>query len=152
VSLTVSVQHKVVKRKDQSHWIVRYKVFFPPPSYIVKKGPGSLYVLMLCTCIMATFSIVLFFPWLVNTFNTYNIDLDQGKQSMFCGPEIVNVSRGEPEVSIGSWATTKHTVSQKSQSISILLYAECQRKQNEKKRKTSIILLYNSPVLLFTGE
>ena len=45
---------------------------------------------------------------------------------MFCGPETVDVSRGEAEGNIDSRGSTKHTAFSRSQSISILLYTECQ--------------------------
>ena len=41
---------------------------------------------------------------------------------MFCGPETVDVSRGEAEGNIDSRGSTKHTAFPRSQSISILLY------------------------------
>ena len=43
---------------------------------------------------------------------------------MFCGPETVDVSRGEAEGNIDSRGSTKHTAFPRSQSISILLYTE----------------------------
>ena len=54
---------------------------------------------------------------------------------MFCGPKIVDVSRGEAEGNIGSRGSTKHTAFPRSQSISILLYTKSQR--NENKKRTS---------------
>ena len=48
---------------------------------------------------------------------------------MFCGPETVDVSRGEAEGNIDSRGSTKHTAFPRSQSISILLYTECQKRR-----------------------
>ena len=48
---------------------------------------------------------------------------------MFCGPEAVDVSRGEAEGNIDSRGSTKHTAFPRSQSISILLYNECQKRR-----------------------
>ena len=48
---------------------------------------------------------------------------------MFCGPETVDVSRGEAEGNIGSRGSTKHTAFPRSQSMSILLYTECQQRR-----------------------
>ena len=49
---------------------------------------------------------------------------------MFCGPETVDVSRGEAKGNIDSRrGSTKHTAFPKSQSISILLYTECQKRR-----------------------
>ena len=48
---------------------------------------------------------------------------------MFCGPETVDVSRGEAEGNIDSRGSTKHTAFPRSQSISILLYYECQKRR-----------------------
>ena len=48
---------------------------------------------------------------------------------MFCGPETVDVSRGEAERNIDSRGSTKHIASPRSQSISILLYTECQKRR-----------------------
>ena len=48
---------------------------------------------------------------------------------MFCGPETVDVSRGEAEGNIDSRGSTKHTAFPRSQSISILLYNECQKRR-----------------------
>ena len=45
--------------------------------------------------------------------------------SMFCGPETADVSRGEAEGNIDSRGSTKHTAFPRSQSISILLYSIC---------------------------
>ena len=45
--------------------------------------------------------------------------------SMFCGPETADVSRGEAEENIDSRGSTKHTAFPRSQSISILLYNIC---------------------------
>ena len=42
---------------------------------------------------------------------------------MFCGPETVDVARGEAEGNIDSRGSTKHTAFPRSQSISILLYS-----------------------------
>ena len=47
---------------------------------------------------------------------------------MFCGPETVDVSRGEAEGNIDCRGSTKHTPFPRSQSISILLYTECQKR------------------------
>jgi hypothetical protein len=58
------------------------------------------------------------------------IDCDRGKQYV-CGPETVNVSRRETEGNIGSRRFTERTISRASQSICILLYAKCQRRQKE---------------------
>ena len=52
---------------------------------------------------------------------------------MFCGPEIVDVSRGEGKGNIGSRGSTKHTAFPRSQSISILLYTKSQRNENIKR-------------------
>ena len=52
---------------------------------------------------------------------------------MFCGPETVDVSRGEAEGNIDSRGSTKHTAFPRSQSISILLYAECQKRKKVHK-------------------
>ena len=54
---------------------------------------------------------------------------------MFCGPETVDVSRGEAEGNIDSRGSTKHTAFPRSQSISILLYTKSQR--NAKIKRTS---------------
>ena len=55
---------------------------------------------------------------------------------MFCGPETVDVSRGEAAGNIDSRGSTKHTAFPRSlQSISILLYTKSQR--NEKIERTS---------------
>ena len=49
---------------------------------------------------------------------------------MFCGPETVDVSRGEAEGNIDSRGRcTKHTAFPRSQSISILLYTKSQRNE-----------------------
>ena len=48
---------------------------------------------------------------------------------MFCGPETVDVSRGEAEGNIDSRGSTKHTAFPRSQSISILLYTERQKRR-----------------------
>ena len=48
---------------------------------------------------------------------------------MFCGPETVDVSRGQAEGNIDSGGSTKHTAFPRSQSISILLYTECQKRR-----------------------
>ena len=48
---------------------------------------------------------------------------------MFCGPETVDVSRGEAEGNIDSRGSTKHTAFPRFQSISILLYTECQKRR-----------------------
>ena len=48
---------------------------------------------------------------------------------MFCGPETVDVPRGEAEGNIDSRGSTKHTAFPRSQSISILLYTECQKRR-----------------------
>ena len=48
---------------------------------------------------------------------------------MFCGPETVDVSRGEAEGNIDSRGSTKHTAFPRSQSISILLYTESQKRR-----------------------
>ena len=48
---------------------------------------------------------------------------------MFCGPETVDVSRGEAEGNIDSRGSTKHTAFPRSQSISVLLYTECQKRR-----------------------
>ena len=52
---------------------------------------------------------------------------------MFCGPEIVDVSRGEAEGNIGNRGSTKHTAFPGSQSVSILLYTKSQRNENIKR-------------------
>ena len=54
---------------------------------------------------------------------------------MFCGPETVDVSRGEAEGNIESRGSTKHTALPRYQSISILVYTKSQR--NEKIRRTT---------------
>ena len=54
---------------------------------------------------------------------------------MFCGPETVDVSRGEVEGNIDNRGSTKHTAFPRPQSTSILLYTESQRK--EKIERTS---------------
>ena len=48
---------------------------------------------------------------------------------MFCGPDTVDVSRGEAEGNIDSRGSTKHTAFPRSQSISVLLYTECQKRR-----------------------
>ena len=48
---------------------------------------------------------------------------------MFCGPETVDVSRGEAEGNIDSRGSTKRTAFPRSQSISILLLTECQKRK-----------------------
>ena len=48
---------------------------------------------------------------------------------MFCGPETVYVSRGEAEGNIDSRGSKKHTAFPRSQSISILLYTEYQKRR-----------------------
>ena len=48
---------------------------------------------------------------------------------MFCGPETVDVSRGEAEGNIDSRGSTKHTAFPRSQSISILLYTDSQKRR-----------------------
>ena len=55
--------------------------------------------------------------------------------SMFCGPETVDVSRGEAEGNIDSRGSTKHTAFPRSHSISILLSYQESKKQ--KKKRTS---------------
>ncbi len=56
---------------------------------------------------------------------------------MFCGPETIDVSRGEAEGNIDGRGSTKHTAFPRSQSISVLLYINSQRnnklKKNERK-------------------
>ena len=58
---------------------------------------------------------------------------------MFCGPETVDVSRGEAEGNIDSRGSTKHTAFPRSQSISILLLTECQKR---KKSTTNYSNMY----------
>ena len=48
---------------------------------------------------------------------------------MFCGPVTVDVSRGEAEGNIDSRGSTKHTAFPMSQTISILLLTECQKRK-----------------------
>ena len=50
---------------------------------------------------------------------------------MFCGPSTVDVSRGEAEGNIDSRGSTKHTAFTRSQSISILLLIECQKRKKK---------------------
>ena len=57
---------------------------------------------------------------------------------MFCGPETVDVSRGEAEGNIDSRGSTKHTALPRSQSISILLYTKSQRNEKVKRTYTKI--------------
>ena len=52
---------------------------------------------------------------------------------MFCGPKTVDVSRGEAEGNIDSRGSTKHTAFPRSQSISILLLTECQKRKKYHK-------------------
>ena len=59
--------------------------------------------------------------------------------SMSCGPETVDNSRGEAEGNIDSLGYTKHTAFPRSQSISILLYTKSQRNE---KNKASFIQKY----------
>ena len=54
--------------------------------------------------------------------------------SVFCGPETVDVSRGEAEGNIDGRGSTKHTAFPRSQSISVLLYINSQR-NNKLKNK-----------------
>ena len=50
---------------------------------------------------------------------------------MFCGPETADVSRGGAKGNIGGRGITKHTAFPRSQSISVLLYTNYQRKTKE---------------------
>ena len=52
---------------------------------------------------------------------------------MFCGSEIVDVSRDEAKGNIDSRGSTKHTVFPRSQSISILLSTKSQRNEKIKR-------------------
>ena len=54
---------------------------------------------------------------------------------MFCGPETVDVSRGEASGNIDSRGFIKHTAFPRSQSVSISLFTKNQR--NEKIKRTS---------------
>ena len=57
---------------------------------------------------------------------------------MFCGPETVDVYRGEAEGNIDSLGSTKHTAVPRSQSISILLYTKSQRSEKKSEFHTKI--------------
>ena len=70
---------------------------------------------------------------------------------MFCGPETVDVARGEAEANFDSRGSTKNTAFLRSQSVSILLHTKSQR--NEKIKRTSyentgniIIIFKKNPV------
>ena len=57
---------------------------------------------------------------------------------MFCGPETVDVARGEAEANFDSRGSTKNTAFLRSQSVSILLHTKCQKR----KDKANIIRKY----------
>ena len=66
--------------------------------------------------------------------NNYHLLTETEGNSVFCGPETVDVSRGEAEGNIDSRGSTKHTAFPRSQSISVLLYINSQR-NNKLKNK-----------------
>ncbi len=51
----------------------------------------------------------------------YHLLTETEGNSVFCGPETVDVSRGEAEGNIDGRGSTKHTAFPRSQSISVLL-------------------------------
>ena len=66
--------------------------------------------------------------------NIYHLLTETEGNSVFCGPETVDVSRGEAEGNIDGRGSTKHTAFPRSQSISVLLYINSQR-NNKLKNK-----------------
>ena len=64
----------------------------------------------------------------------YHLLTETEGNSVFCGPETVDVSRGEAEGNIDGRGSTKHTAFPRSQSISVLLYINSQR-NNKLKNK-----------------
>ena len=66
--------------------------------------------------------------------NNYHLLTETEGNSVFCGPETVDVSRREAEGNIDGRGSTKHTVFPRSQSISVLLYINSQR-NNKLKNK-----------------
>ena len=62
------------------------------------------------------------------TGNNYHLLTGPEGNSVFCDPETADVSRGGAEGNIGGRGITKYTVSRGIQSISVLLYTRCQRK------------------------
>ncbi len=64
----------------------------------------------------------------------YHLLTETEGNSVFCGPETVDVSRGEAEGNIDCRGSTKHTAFPRSQSISVLLYINSQR-NNKLKNK-----------------
>ena len=66
--------------------------------------------------------------------DNYHLLTETEGNSVFCGPETVDVSRGEAEGNIDGRGSTKHTAFPRSQSISVLLYINSQR-NNKLKNK-----------------
>ena len=64
----------------------------------------------------------------------YHLFTETEGNSVFCGPETVDVSRGEAEGNIDGRGFTKHTAFPRSQQISVLLYINSQR-NNKLKNK-----------------
>ena len=64
----------------------------------------------------------------------YHLFTETEGNSVFCGPETVDVSRGEAEGNIDGRGSTKHTAFPRSQQISVLLYINSQR-NNKLKNK-----------------
>ena len=71
---------------------------------------------------------------LSETSGIYHLLTETEGNSVFCGPETVDVSRGEAEGNIDGRGSTKHTAFPRSQSISVLLYINSQR-NNKLKNK-----------------
>ena len=69
-----------------------------------------------------------------NKEDNYHLLTETEGNSVFCGPETVDVSRGEAEGNIDGRGSTKHTAFPRSQSISVLLYINSQR-NNKLKNK-----------------
>ena len=68
------------------------------------------------------------------TKENYHLLTETEGNSVFCGPETVDVSRGEAEGNIDGRGSAKHTAFPRSQSISVLLYINSQR-NNKLKNK-----------------
>ena len=64
----------------------------------------------------------------------YHLLTEPEGNSVFCGAETVDVSRGEAKGNIDGRGSTKHTAFPRSQSISVLLYINSQR-NNKLKNK-----------------
>ena len=79
-------------------------------------------------------AIIIFLNYEIFSNNIYHLFTETEGNSVFCGPETVDVSRGEAEGNIDGRGFTKHTAFPRSQQISVLLYINS-RRNNKLKNK-----------------